>query len=112
MLPFLNLKGVGGMLTKDYVLTFVKEFNDIADDTDIFDKKLNLLISAEMGKLSAEGITNSFDESTELGDMYCLCVAEGVRIAMNQDMDYDMLSSMSLDNRIILRNALLAGSND
>lgn len=100
------------MLGTEYVLSFVKDYNDY-EDTDIFDSKLKRLISASMGRMQAEGIPNIFDEDTDEGNMYCSCVALRCEIDNNRDADCTMLRSLLLSDEIILREwATLKQSSD
>lgn len=90
------------MLTVDYVLAYVKNFDDY-DDTDIFDSKLKMLISSNIGRLEAEGIPNIFDADTPAGDMYCQCIAQRIRIDTNDNADMKMLRSLLQSDEITLR---------
>lgn len=94
------------MVGTDYILNFVKEFNDF-EDSSIFDRKLRILINASIGKLENEGIPNEFMPNTPQSDAYCLCIARNVAMMLNPDIDYDMQSSMYLTDVNELRTALL-----
>lgn len=95
------------MLSVDYLIDKLKQILPISK-TDIYDEQLKILTQASMSKLETEGVPNVFEEDTQVGFDYLMCVAYQVSKDMDFDIDRTSLDAQYITRVNTLRTKLLA----
>ena len=74
-------------LRTTYMISQLKEILPI-DNINAYDNQLNILISGAIAKLENEGVPNIFNEDTNEGYNYIVCL--GYQVAKDMDFEIDM----------------------
>lgn len=90
------------MLDKGYMLPKIKSLLNI-EDTDLYDDKLDILISGAIGKLEIEGVYNIFDEDDYASFNYLMCVSYLCAMDMDMDLDLNNLYAQYITRTVELR---------
>lgn len=96
------------MLSNDYLKTKVKALLNI-DDTDLYDDRLEIMIGGSANKLRNEGVSNIYEEGSNNGFDYVICIAYQVALDLDMVSDYNRLYTQYATRVVTLRMAQANG---
>lgn len=96
------------MLSNDYIKNKVKALLNI-DDTDLYDDRLEIMIGGSANKLLHEGVDNIYEEGSNAGFDYVICIAYQVALDLDLVTDYNRLYTQYATRVVTLRMAQANG---
>lgn len=90
------------MLSNNYLLNGCKALLNM-EDTTLYDNRLKIYIGGSINKLENEGVKNIYEEESNDGNDYLICIAYMVALDLDLVTDFNRLYTQYLTRVVTLR---------